>query len=292
MSLIRYPGGKQKLSKRIVGSLRRYMLDHKDCRYIEPFFGAGAIGWDLISADLCKHVVINDIDPGMFCIWEAIERCPKELKQALIDFEPSVKAFDQFKEELQDIHFLEDEDTVEIAYKKIACHQMSFSGLGTKAGSVPGGKNQTHEKYHVGCRYNPVSLCRQIDKMHRNIKNLESVEIVNGDFDYCLDIANKDDLIYLDPPYYEKGPELYQFSFTDEDHERMARCLKKSKSPWLLSYDDCPEIRDLYKFAVVESLPLNYTINGSATKNELLIAPAKYADDLLYVEKPQDMFED
>jgi DNA adenine methylase len=51
---------------------------------------------------------------------------------------------------------------------------------------------------------------------------------------------------YLDPPYYKKGPQLYQFSFTDEDHISPAELLRRETRPWLLSYND-PVILELYQ---------------------------------------------
>ena len=90
-------------------------------------------------------------------------------------------------------------------------------------------------------------------------------------------------LLYLDPPYYIKGNDLYQHGFTVEDHERLAIALKNTTHAWVLSYDDCPEIRRLYQWARVEPLDVNYSITAlkdkqtgeriSRTKSELLIGP-------------------
>ena len=99
--------------------------------------------------------------------------------------------------------------------------------------------------------------------------------------------------VYLDPPYYKKGPELYQFSFGKEQHEWLANRLRSLPHPWLLSYDDCEEVRALYQYAVVREVPLNYSINGATTKTELLIAPKGYEYLLNDVEDRRffDIFE-
>ena len=47
-------------------------------------------------------------------------------------------------------------------------------------------------------------------------------------------------VFYVDPPYYQARPALYQFSFVQEDHARLARLLRTETRPWLLSYDDHP----------------------------------------------------
>jgi hypothetical protein len=88
-----------------------------------------------------------------------------------------------------------------------------------------------------------------------------------------------------DPPYYVKGGDLYQHGFTVADHERLAVALKETKHAWVLSYDDCFEVRRLYDWACVEPLEVSYSITAtkdketghrlSRTKSELLICPKR-----------------
>ncbi|KKL03797.1 hypothetical protein LCGC14_2622550, partial [marine sediment metagenome] len=78
-------------------------------------------------------------------------------------------------------------------------------------------------------------------------------------------------LVYLDPPYFEKGGQCYKHSFSEEDHVRLATALRDTHHQWVLSYDDCPEVRDLYSFARIQELPVNYSIAGSVPNVELLI---------------------
>jgi site-specific DNA-adenine methylase len=47
--------------------------------------------------------------------------------------------------------------------------------------------------------------------------------------------------------------------------------IKDVKGAWLLSYDDCKEIRKLYDWAGIEKIDVNYSIGGSTKKSELLI---------------------
>ena len=52
--------------------------------------------------------------------------------------------------------------------------------------------------------------------------------------------------IYLDPPYYKKAEQLYGHTFDDKGHKTMCDYLFELETPWMLSYDDAPEIRALY----------------------------------------------
>ena len=50
----------------------------------------------------------------------------------------------------------------------------------------------------------------------------------------------------MDPPYVGMGHRLYEFAFTQEDHERLAAALKSAPYRWVLTYDDVPLVRGLY----------------------------------------------
>lgn len=100
---------------------------------------------------------------------------------------------------------------------------------------------------------------------------------IDGGICHCKDFSDilannkKNYICYLDPPYYVKGNDLYQCSFTESDHKRLATAIKDVKGAWLLSYDDCKEIRKLYDWAGIEKIDVNYSIGGSTKKSELLI---------------------
>ena len=148
----------------------------------------------------------------------------------------------------------------------------------------------------VDSRWNATALIGEVRRAHRIMVRSHAV-VTNQDFEDVIDCPG-DAFLYLDPPYYVKGGELYQHAFQHEDHLRLAACLERSTNPWLLSYDDAPEIRELYKFAEIRSVSLNYTISGAREKSELLICPRSLAhlfDSAAEKNKEQsgtDIFED
>jgi DNA adenine methylase len=202
---------------------------------------------------------------------------------------------------------------IEVAFAKLALHQISYSGLGTMAGGPLGGVKQ-ESKYKVDCRWNANSLKKKIKKAHQI---LSSVDLYQGgcreiDFSYAIDLQKEKRnweesgvnttyeieepvfrFFYLDPPYYDKGGELYQYSFTEQHHEDLMRMLKRTEHPWLLSYDSCTEVKKLYSWASRIELDLTYTINAKdkgRVKTELLIVPPEYSD-LLEDLREKDIFE-
>lgn len=83
--------------------------------------------------------------------------------------------------------------------------------------------------------------------------------------------SHKPIFVYIDPPYYKAGPSLYRHFYTNEDHRQLAKYIKDKRFPWLLSYDDTQEIRDLYNKEHCVNLQLNYSVNSHRKEKELLI---------------------
>lgn len=287
MSFFRYPGGKSKLRNRIAVKLNE-ISNTCDLEYREPFFGGGSIGLKFLQdkQDL-KRMWINDFDPGISCLWTALIKNPDFLKDLVVKFNPTTEAFYKFKKELTDKppQFTSDTIIVNYGFKKLAIHQISYSGLGTKSGGPLGGEKQSSD-YKIDCRWSPKYICKKIDILHNRFSKISIREDKCTDFDFEKLILDEthDAIIYLDPPYFDKGKDLYQYSFTNNDHQRLAEMLKKTKHQWVLSYDDCEEIRAFYDWADIELIhEVGYSITAtknkttgervSRTKSELLIMP-------------------
>ncbi len=276
ISIIRYPGSKAKLVSQIMCRFPEQMKtllwsSSGDLEYREPFFGAGAVGMEVMQAiHPSVNVWINDIDPSMAALWKTVRLNPRYLMRRAGEWQPTVEAFDDFK--------LRDgagDDEADLAFRKIALHRMSFSGFGAMAGGPIGGKKQS-SAYNVGCRWNPPELRRNIDRAHRLMSSFPQFRITCGDFAPMIEGATDKVFIYLDPPYYEKGGQLYKFNMIDADHVRLRNLLMGCDATWLLSYDDHPRIRELYADCVIEPIYATYTnaiqSGGKRPKNsEVLI---------------------
>jgi len=275
MSFFRYPGGKTKLSLKIIDKINAQINNNENIiEYREPFFGGGSIGLEFLkkSPEHIKTIWINDYDVGISSLWSSIINHPAKLINEIMKFEPTVEDFYKFKYELENLEQLD--NIVDIGFKKLAIHQISYSGLGVKSGGPLGGKLQKSE-YKVNCRWSPKYICKKIVAVSElfNKFDIKADKCTSYDFINALEDDSNLSIIYLDPPYYDKGNELYQFSFNEHDHIRLCEGLKKTKHSWVLSYDDCKEIRELYQWATIEEISANYTIKGSRTKTELLIYP-------------------
>jgi DNA adenine methylase len=281
--LIRYPGSKAKIVGRIIerfpDEMRRPLFAlAANWEYREPFFGAGAVGLGVLRVlpGRCP-VWLNDKDPWMAALWSTVRAEPTRLSRMILDFVPSEEAFYRFRE--QDGA---DIDPVEAGFRKLALHQISWSGLGAMAGGPLGGKNQGNTKHPVGCRWNPAALCKKVSRAHVVLRKFKAFRFTCGDFAPLLAEVPAECFIYLDPPYVEAGAALYKHSMNDSDHERLARLVRSLPCPWVLSYDDHPLVRRLYQGERFDDVHLTYTnarADGARRKNrEVMVTPDETVD--------------
>lgn len=277
--MIRYPGSKDKITKKLLRFFPEQLMDElfqgKRIEYREPFFGGGAVGMRVLRRNIPAraNVWLNDKDFGMACLWRAVLEDHENLIALVRDFTPTVDAFYRFREE----DGKKGLDPTRVGFQKLALHQISFSGLGAKAGGPLGGRKQSSE-YNVDCRWNATRHCQDIVDAHRLLSKFASVKITSGDFAKLVDGAPPHAFIYADPPYFEKGGQLYKFDMSDEDHRRLSESLRNCQAPWVLSYDDHERIRALYDWADIHSIDLTYTIATSRSdkrrkNSEIVIVP-------------------
>ena len=252
--------------------LEPFLLAQFEPNIIIPFIGAGNETVRLIKKRRLKSLWINDLDPGITSFWKAVNFYPLKFLHKIKKYTPSVDDFYKFKSILEDLESPPKgvEDVTDIALIKLVIHQISYSGLGVMAGGPIGGKTQA-SKYTVDCRWNPSKLSKRIIDVNNLFKQIDDLRITTWDFEAVLSDKKCDGLIYLDPPYFEQGPQLYQHSFSQWDHWRLSEILFNSHKNWILSYDDHPVIRQFYSFANLYEIDASYSITGQRKKGELII---------------------
>ena len=95
-----------------------------------------------------------------------------------------------------------------------------------------------------GCRPFDVRNC--FDTIWQASRRLADTVIENKDFEALIRQYDRDSaFFYCDPPYYETEGH-YAVVFRKEDHKRLRDTLAECKGKWMVSYNDCAFIRDLY----------------------------------------------
>ncbi len=279
-SPLRYPGGKGKFAEFVSALVETNNL--LDCVYIEPFCGGSAVGLSLLYEGYARKIIINDYDRVIFSFWDAVLNETEELVRMIKKTKLSIRTWEKAKM----IHKNQDDHTnLEIGFATFLLNRVNRSGI-LKAGII-GGREQSGP-WKMDARYNAADLTKRIEKV-ASLKN--RIEIMNLDVLKCIDVLGKRKInkpfIYFDPPYYHKGPELYLNYFNHDDHVRIAGYIQKIKfSPWMVSYDNCKEIRDLYSFANSQGYKLNYSAGNVRSKGREILFTS---NDL---KVPADIFPD
>ena len=244
LSPLRYPGGKRKLVTYVAAALDRNGTPKID-RIIEPFTGGAAMSISLIEAGIAKQAVLNDLDPLVSAFWKVVFSDRHfELADRILDAKVSLAEWEKQRD-------ANPTSIVDKAFKCIFLNRTSFSGsLNPSAGPL-GGKRQESAN-PIDCRWNAIELAERIWGLGRLSGR---VRVHNKDFrrlvgSYRSAHTRNPDMLalwYLDPPFFHKANKLYRYWFEDEDHRALARCLKRLNEPWILSYDSCPEARQMYR---------------------------------------------
>lgn len=259
----RYAGGKSKLLAPIMEHLDPLVKDSSI--YIEPFVGGGSVFLEVVNRYPDKIFYINDKNYGVASFWSIVtggnDKCLNELNQ-LIDQQPTVALHSKLRKDQSD-------DPIMAAYKSIFFSRCNFSGI--ESSGMIGGVEQK-SKYKIDCRYNSAKIKEKILQINNLTRN--KVIVSNLDInDYSI-LWESNYPAYLDPPYVLAGWQLYTKYMEEHEHKALAEKLNV-RNNWLLSYDDHPLVRSLYKEQEVIDLSVRYSIDGTKKnwkpKNELLV---------------------
>lgn len=237
-SPLRYPGGKRKLANYV----KLVMLENGlvGAEYIEPYAGGASIALMLLFEEFASHIHINDLNPSVHAFWKVVLTESEELCARIESVDVTVEEWRR-QRALQDAS---DPDEFDLAFSTFFLNRTSRSGV--IGGGIIGGWEQTG-KWKIDARFNRVDLIRRI----RKIARFSSRITVSGldAADYLADNLSliERPFLYLDPPYYCKGSDLYQSFYRHDDHAQIAKVVSALKVPWIVSYDTTAEIEELYR---------------------------------------------
>lgn len=233
LSPLRYPGGKSKL----INYLFTILQTNKCDTFVEVFAGGCSFGLSLLDAGIINHLVINDKNTNLITFWKEVIYNPEPLIKRLETIRPTHKDYIQSKATLSSNVPI---TPTERAWAFLLVNRLSYSGI-QKAGCM-GGKNGPIDA--LLSRYNPERLIKQIKKISE-LK--DKITVLNLDYTECIENYYWDDktTLFLDPPYYEKGKQLYTNYFTNQDH----RALSELITNLTLEFPDCADILITYDAA-------------------------------------------
>jgi DNA adenine methylase len=251
VSPLRYAGGKSKAIGLILDNLPKL----REKKVVSPFFGGGS--FELHLYDKGYKIYGNDLFKPLWTFWTQCQKGLSILVDAVKSKMPVTK--ERFTELRTSISKLTDPLAISAAYYII--NRTSFSGA-----TFCGGFSQ---QAATG-RLNDASL--------RTLASLAIPDIMFSNLGFAEFLDKYPDadglVIYADPPYYISS---YIYGKDGDMHEgfnHVAFAAKiKSRSHWMLSYNDCPYIRDLYKDCRIIEVSWSYGMNVSKASSEILIFP-------------------
>lgn len=267
ISPLRYPGGKGRLAPWIALLLKANNLDG-GC-YVEPYAGGAGVAMYLLLRGYVRRILINDADPIVYTFWRSIVQDPDALIHQIKTRAPTMETREFAKSVLKN---MEMHSISEIAFATFFLNRTSRSGI--LNGGVIGGKAQIGE-YKIDARYNRDNLIARIQaigakRKHIKVYGLDAINFLNK----VEPKLPKKSLIYLDPPYYLKGSQLYRKFYLHEDHLEISKMATNLTHPTLITYDNTPEIQQMYKGMNSTSLSLHYSthIDRPLTKEIMFYA--------------------
>lgn len=223
-------------------------------QYIEVFGGAG---WVLFARRVDgRKEVFNDFNSNLTTLYRMVRENPEELIARLEFTLNSREDFNQIKQLFQEKAELDELDKAAKFYQLI---RYSYASGCTSFGSQP------HDIWHDF----PI-----IRRAHRRLKD---VVIENKDFEALIRQYDRESaFFYLDPPYYETEDYYLDVGFNEKDHYRLRKVANQIAGKFLLSYNDCPFVRELWQgYEMMEVSRLNnikQRYEGGAEYKEILIA--------------------
>ncbi len=262
-SPLRYPGGKAKIYDVVKNILAVNNL--LGGTYVEPFAGGAGLAIKLLLKNDVKRIILNDIDPAIFCFWNAVLNNPDDFCNAIDNAELSVAEWQRQREIFKQGNC---GNEFEFAFSVFYLNRTNVSGI--LNGGIIGGIAQKGT-YKIDARFNKETLKQRIraiaSKKHDIILyNLDAKEFIAGNYlnNYLKIFIN------FDPPYVNKGAQLYKDSFNKNDHMELYSCISKCTKRWIVTYDIGDFIGKLYSKYRSEQITITYSAKRKTKKNEYM----------------------
>lgn len=258
LSPLRYPGGKSRVIDQIYNS-----LDEKKLRtFVEVFAGGASLGLSLLKAGKTESLILNELDPFVFNFWDVVLHKPDELLTRIKTHLPTMEDYFQAKQMVLKSAVLKNLCDSEAAFNFLILNRMSFGGV--ILANPLCGKDGTDDELRA--RWTPKTLVQRIETIANladkiTLKNMDAIEFLKRD----TVVFDKEATIFIDPPYTVAGKKLYVETFENR-HQELATVINDLfgwylvGADFVLTYDDCSLIRNLYPNAEVKELVTSWSI--------------------------------
>lgn len=264
-SPLRYPGGKAKLYNEIVELIEKNNFNNYS--YIEPFAGGAGLALKLLMKNKVKKIIINDIDISIYSFWYSILNHTDEFIKQIEETDINMKNWYHYKDIQNNKN---NEDIFNLGFSTFFLNRTNRSGI-INAGVI-GGKNQNSE-YKMDCRFKKNELIKRIIRISEFKSKIKMYNKDTSDFiKQNIKKMKKDYFIFFDPPYFNKGKQLYHNYYNEKDHKNLSLKIKTIKNiPWIVTYDNVQSIKNMYSEYNQIEYSLNYSTGKKHNGKEIMI---------------------
>lgn len=239
--------------------------------YIEPFAGGAGLALKLLINGDVKKIVINDFDPAIYSFWYCLLNHTEQLCNFIATVPLTVEAWD----DQHNIYINQANHTqLELAQATLYLNRTNVSGVIT--GGVIGKRDQSGN-YKIDARFNRADLIRKVRTVAAlsdriDLYNLDAISFLQNELCHYYKT-----FINFDPPYVVKGGKLYKNAFTTDDHRALRDCIARCRRKWIVTYDVCDIVSELYADFRGSTLDIYYSANNVRTAKEYIF----FSDNLV-----------
>lgn len=268
-SPLRYPGGKACLTRFITELAQRNEL--VGGHYVELYAGGAGAALNLLYNNIFATIHINDYDYNIYAFWHSVLYETAEFIR-LIDKTPVTMG--EWYHQREIFNQGRNVDMLTLGFATFFLNRTNRSGIIFKAGPI-GGFEQTGN-YLIDVRFNKEDLIKRIEKIGTyadriRLTNMDATEIIQHPEVHIRDLDSS--FLYLDPPYYNKGQQLYLNNYGHDGHLSLAGHMMNipNQLRWMISYDNTHQIKEMYRPFRLATFDLSYTLQSKTFGSELLI---------------------
>jgi DNA adenine methylase len=243
----------------------------RDPVYAEPYAGGAGAGLSLLYAEKVSRIVLNDKDRCIYAFWRAVLNQTEGFLDLLESTPVTIREWRRQRGIYQrpSRHGL-----LRLGFATFYLNRCNRSGILVTGGPIGGHDQQG--KWKLDARFNRAALRERIEKValfrdRIEMHKLDAVEFLR-DVVRPITRCPQPCLVYLDPPYYAKGRDLYLNAYKHDDHAALGRFLGRTRFfQWVMTYDSVPEIHSIYATLPKREFELDYSAYERRSARELLI---------------------
>ncbi len=261
-SPLRYPGGKGKILSFMVDLVKLNKLENIE--YVEPYAGGAAVALGLLLNNIVRKIHINDSDKAIHAFWSSILNYTDAFISKINNTPVTV---DEWKNQKNIYNNIEKYSALEVGFSAFYLNRCNRSGV--LKGGLIGGYEQ-NGNWKIDARFNKQDLIKRIERI---ALFKDKIKLYNEDTAELLENNKetfKNCILYLDPPYYEKGYQLYKNHYKPSDHEKISALVKELNCYWVVSYDNVKPIVALYKNIKKRVFNISYSAGKNRSGKEVM----------------------